>query len=252
MRSFPLLLLFFSTSFGGYLEACYRIYIIFIPVAESCVKYKNKENELTISSWVKTVVIGKLIRNVHNWGTAEIVNLKPVYFELFQREGDFERDHHYHFKKNGVEYSIIKFKGDEEREEITRGFYRSSVFLYDPFTASLLVYLKTPSRKLDYIQVFYDEKLQNIRYRTIGEEDIEIDGLRYSTWKVVLIPEIDTKGTLKPIGNWYLWIDKLTLLPVMLQIKFNIGSAKVYLKSIRGDPKVLRNLKKRYIKVKGL
>jgi len=69
---------------------------------------------------------------------------------------------------------------------------------------------------------------------------------------VVLIPEIDTKGTLKPIGNWYLWIDKLTLLPVMLQIKFNIGSAKVYLKSIRGDPKVLRNLKKRYIKVKGL
>ena len=252
MKLFPLLFLIVSFSFGGYLEACYRIYIIFVPVAESCVKYKNKKNELTISSWVKTVVIGKLFRRVHNWGTAQLVNLKPVYFELFQREGDFERDHHYHFRENGVEYSIIKFKGDEEREEITQGFYKSSVFLYDPFSASLIVYLSTPTMKEEYIQIFYDEKLQNIRYRTLRDESIEIDGVRYSTWKVVLIPEIDTKGTLKPIGNWYIWVDKLTLIPVLLEVKFNIGSAKAYLKSLRGDPKILRRLKKRYIKIKDL
>ncbi len=247
MKLIALFFFLFSFSFAGYLETCYRIYILLVPVAESCVKYRNSKNELTIDSWVRTIVIGKLIKKVRNWGKAQLIDMKPVYFELYQREGSFERDHYYHFRDNGVEYSIIKFKGDEEREEITQGFFPSSVFLYDPISASVLIYLTTPNSKEEYLQVFYDEKLQNVRFKTLREENIEIDGKKYRTWKVVIVPEIYTKGSLKPTGRWYIWIDKSTFVPVRLELKFNIGSARVYLKYLRGDPNVLRTLKKKYM-----
>jgi len=108
MRIFLVLFFICSTSLAGFLETCYKIYIAFLPVAESCITYKNKSNEVIISSWVKTIVIGRLVRKVHNWGEAKIINFKPIYFELFQREGGFERDHYYHFRNHGVEYSIIQ------------------------------------------------------------------------------------------------------------------------------------------------
>ncbi len=243
MRSLLLLVFIPLMSYSGSLETCYRVFVLFLPVAESCVAYKQEGEKLTISSWVKTIVIGKIVHRVHNWGKSELEGFKPVYFELFQREGEYERDHYYHFNRKGVDYSIILFNDDEEREEIKRGFYESSVFLYDPFSASLALYLDTPNTRGGYIQLFYDEKIQNISYRTTGEEVIKVNGIEYSTWKVVLIPEIETKGTLKPRGKWLIWIDRVSLIPVRFEIKFNIGSAKVYLTSVRGDRKLLRTLK---------
>ena len=225
------------------LEACYRVYVLFLPVAESCVKYELAQEKLTVSSWVKTVNVGRFVRRVHNWGKVELVNFKPVYFELFQREGDYERDHYYHFTGKGVRYNIIKFPDDEEREEITTGFFPSPITLYDPFSASLILYLDTPNRKGANLSMFYDEKLQYIFYKTVGSEQIKVGDMEFRTWKVLLIPHIVTEGTLKPRGKWLLWIDQSTLIPVLLKVNFNVGSVKANITYMRGKRNLLRSLK---------
>jgi len=72
---------------------------------------------------------------------------------------------------------------------------------------------------------------------------IEISGKRYSTWKVLLIPEIETKGLLKPKGKWLVWVDKETNIPVKLSIKFTIGSADVVLEKSEGDLNLFKEVK---------
>ncbi|RLJ70653.1 uncharacterized protein DUF3108 [Hydrogenivirga caldilitoris] len=224
---FPFLLL------AKELETCYRIYFWFLPVAQSCVEYSLKGEELRIRSWAKTIVVGKLVKRVNNWGEAELLSLKPKSFSLYQREGSFIRDHTYSFMKRGIAYRIVRYK--EEGVDVKEGFYESSVYLFDPFSTSLLVYLDTPNYRGDRIYVFYDEKVQSVYYKTVGEEVVEVFDKTYPTWKVLLVPEVDTKGILKPKGEWFVWIDKETNIPVKLSVKFTIGSAQVFLERVKGN-----------------
>ncbi len=237
------LLLFPLTVLSQGLEACYRVYVLFFPVAESCVKYEATGKKLIVSSWVKTINVGRFVKRVHNWGKVELVNMKPKYFELFQREGEYERDHYYHFTDKGVQYNIIKFPDDEEREEVEAGFFQSSSILYDPFSASVMLYLDTPNEKGSNISMFYDQKLQHVFYKTVGSESIKIDNLEFNTWKVLLVPHIVTEGTLKPKGKWFIWIDKSTLIPVLLKIHFNVGSVRASITYLRGKKSLLKSLK---------
>ncbi|WP_457601343.1 DUF3108 domain-containing protein [Hydrogenivirga sp.] len=240
MRAF-LLLLFPLLLYSKELETCYRVYFWFLPVAESCVDYVLNGKELRIRSWAKTIVIGKLVKRVNSWGEATLVNLKPKSFSLFQREGSFVRDHVYLFLKRGVDYRIVRYK--REGEEVKEGFFESSVFLFDPFSTSFLVYLDTPNYRGGTVNVFYDAKIQNVHYRTVGEETVEVFDKRYSTWKVLLIPEIETKGLLRPRGKWFVWVDKSTNIPVKLSIKFTLGSADVLLERIHGDTALFTEVK---------
>jgi len=129
---FPLLV------FSKELETCYRVYFWFFPVAESCVDYTLNGDELKIRSWAKTIVVGKLVKRVHSWGEATLYSLKPRKFALFQREGNFIRDHVYLFLERGVRYKIVRHKREEKK--VKEGFFESSVYLFDPFSTSFLVY----------------------------------------------------------------------------------------------------------------
>jgi hypothetical protein len=236
MRPLLVILLLSLSSLSRELETCYRIYFWFLPVAKSCVNYSIQGDTLRIKSWAKTIVIGRLVKRVNSWGEAVLVDLKPRSFLLFQREGTFIRDHTYLFEERGIRYRIVRYKGKEEK--VKEGFFESSVYLFDPFSTSLLVYIDTPNFEGGTVNMFYDEKIQNVYYRTIGEEDITLSGVRYSTWKVLLIPEIETKGILKPKGKWLVWVDKETNVPVKLKIGFTIGSAVVVLDTMKGDRKL--------------
>jgi len=224
-----------------YLKTCYRIYFLFLPAAESCVLYSKDGEKLLIKPWTKTTAVGRLVKPVNSWGEAVLLGLEPKRFSFYQREGSYVRDHFYLFKKNGVEYRIVRRK--EDNEEVDEGFFESSVYLFDPFSTSLLVYLDTPNFKGGTIFLFYDGKLHPVEYRTLGEEAVKVMDRTYSTWKVLLIPRVDTKGVLKPKGEWLIWVDKDTNLPVKLQISFTIGSVGVYLEKIEGDPGLLKELK---------
>ncbi len=223
------------------LETCYRIYMWLFPVAESCVLYRKEGDRMEIKSWARTVVVGRLVKPVNSWGIATLSELKAKSFALYQREGSFIRDHLYLFGEDGIEYRIIRYK--KEGEEIKEGFFRSSADLFDPFSTSLLIYVDTPNFRGGSIPVFYEAKVQSVDYRTVGEEEVEVMGEVYDTWKVLLVPRIEAKGALRPKGNWYVWVDKETNIPVMLEISFTAGSAKVYLKSVRGDRNLLREVR---------
>ena len=237
MKPLLILLLLPFTSLSKELVTCYTIYFLVFPVAESCVTYVVEGSKTIIRSWAKTVVVGKLVKRVNSWGEAELIGLKPLTFQLFQREGTFKRDHTYVFDERGVLYRIVKYK--EKGKEVREGFFESSVLLVDPFTASFLVYIDTPNFVESTLQLFYDAKVQYVSYRTVGEEIIDVFDKKYNTWKVVLIPRIETRGVLKPKGRWILWIDKETLVPVRLKIGFTIGSVYVYIKKIKGDRDLL-------------
>ncbi|MDQ7038091.1 MAG: DUF3108 domain-containing protein [Aquificota bacterium] len=237
-----LLLIFPAIVLSRELITCYSIYFLFLPVAESCVTYRYEGSKLLIRSWVKTVVVGRIVKRVNSWGEAEIIGFKPLTFELFQREGDFKRDHRYVFDERGVLYRIVKY--GREGRKVEEGFLSSSIILVDPFTASFMVYTDTPNFVKSTIPLFYDAKVQHIDYRTVGEEKVEIFGKIYDTWKVVLIPRIETRGVLKPKGRWILWVDKRTLIPVRLKIGFTVGSVHVYLKKVKGDERLLPDLKR--------
>ncbi len=222
------------------LETCYRVFFLFLPVARSCVEYIREGDRITVKSWAKTVVVGRLVKRVNSWGEAHIVSMKPRLFLLFQREGSYVRDHRYTFRSDGVEYSIVRHR--KEGKEVREGFYRSGHPLYDPFSVSLIIYVRTPSRE-EEIPMFYDEKVRGVRYRTIGEEDVDVFGKVYRTWKVIFRPEIETKGLLKPRGVWYAWIDKETNIPVRLKVSFTVGTVYVYLEGVKGNRKLLREIK---------
>ncbi|EDP75898.1 DUF3108 domain-containing protein [Hydrogenivirga sp. 128-5-R1-1] len=238
---FLLFILFPFLVFSKELETCYRVYFWFFPVAESCVDYTLKGEELKIRSWAKTVVVGRLVKRVNSWGEATLQALKPKKFALFQREGSFIRDHLYDFLKRGVRYRIVRHKREEKK--VKEGFLESSVYLFDPFSTSFLVYIDTPNYKGGTINVFYDAKIQNVHYRTLSEDKVEISGKTYSTWKVLLVPEIETKGILKPKGKWFVWVDKETNIPVKLSIKFTIGSADVVLERVEGDMSLFKEVR---------
>jgi len=237
-----LLILFLPViSLTSELETCYRIYFWFLPVAKSCVLYSKSGKRMLVKSWAKTIVIGRLVKPVNNWGESKLFNLKPETFSLYQREGSFIRDHVYVFKRKGIEYRIVRYKS--KGNEVKEGFYESSVYLFDPFSASLLIYLDTPNFRENTLQMFYDEKVQNVRYRTVGEEKVKVGDRFYDTWKVRIVPEVKTKGVLKPKGTWFAWIDKETNIPVMLEIRFTLGSVKIYLEKVKGDRKLLKEVR---------
>jgi len=223
------------------LEACYRIYFLFFPVAKSCVHYVVKENEIKIRSWAKTVVVGSLVKRINSWGESTLLNLKPKSFSLFQREGNFIRDHFYYFNEQGVSYKIVRYKGG--KEEVKEGVFKSSIVLFDPFSATLVVYLDTPNPRESTVHVFYDGDVQSMSYRTEAEEKIKVLGKEFNTWRVLLIPRFDIKGVLKPKGKWHVWIEKETLLPVKLKVSFTIGTAYVYLDKVKGSRKLLTEVK---------
>ncbi len=223
------------------LETCYKVYFWFLPVAESCVLYSKEGGELRIKSWAKTVVVGRLVKPVNSWGEATLMGLRPKSFSLYQREGSYIRDHLYLFDERGIEYRIVRYK--KEGQIVKEGFFESSVYLFDPFSTSFLVYLDTPNFKGGTVMIFYDGKVQSVEYRTEGEERVRVMGRVYDTWKVLLVPKIDTKGMLKPKGKWHVWVDKKTNIPVMLKVSFTIGSARVYLKDLRGDLNLFKEVK---------
>ena len=233
-----LFLLVPSILVGKELTACYEVYFSFIPVAESCVIYSEEGNRFRVKAWAKTKTVARIVKPVNSWGRSELVNMKVRGFTLFQREGSYVRYHSYTFESKGIRYRIVRYK--KEGDTVKEGFFTTSSYLLDPFSATLLIYIDTPNFRGGALPVFYDAKIQSIKYRTLGEEDIEVFGKKYRTWKVLLVPEFDTKGLLRPKGEWHLWVDKDTSVPVKLDVGFSIGRVKVYLKRIDGYRMLLK------------
>ncbi|WP_448584466.1 DUF3108 domain-containing protein [Thermocrinis sp.] len=237
---FLLLLLPFSI-LASELTLCYKAYYLFLPVARTCITYKQEGDKLKVSSWVRTINVGGLVKRVYNYGYAviQIKGLTPMEFFYHQEEGSFKRRQHYLFEKSRVYVKEIHYvELTEEQERIEERVYDYTGYV-DPYTASLMLY-KSASKELNgTVRMFYDDKIYNIPYSVVGEEWISKE---YRTLVLYVQPNVETKGLLKPKGKWKIWIDKENLFPVKMQLFFVLGSVKAILEEVKGDRELLKRI----------
>lgn len=226
------------------LKACYRAYLFYMPAAETCITYRLEGKNLRVSSFVRTVNVGKLVKRVYNRGSATVglPELEPRYFSYYQEEGDFKRYQEYRFEEGKIKVLEIKYveltdkiERREEKEYRYRGFV-------DPYTASLMLYRDSARTDKGTVKMFYDDKEYWIPYSVVGRERVETPAGSFLARKLEVYPNIETKGLLKPKGKWYLWIDEESNLPVRMDLKFVIGSAYARLEKIEGDINLLKTI----------
>ncbi len=226
------------------LTLCYKAYYLFFPVAQTCITYKQKGEELVVSSYAKTINVGGLVKRVYNYGHAFISakDLMPKEFFYHQEEGKFKRRQYYLFKNSKIYIKEIhyleltdKVEREEEREESFEDYA-------DPYTTSLLLYKNSARDREGIVKMFYDDKKYSIPYRVVGEEEIKVPVGTYQTRVVEVSPNVETKGILKPKGKWKLWIEKGSFIPVKMQLYFALGSVQAVLEEIRGDRELLKSV----------
>ncbi len=244
VKVFTVLLGLIGFSSAQELKACYKAYLLFLPVAETCITYRQENSILKVNSYVRTINVGKLVKRVYNTGGAEIdlPNLSPKRFVYYQEEGEFKRYQEYIFGKGKIrvaEVKYVKLSDQVEKKEEKEYEYKGFV---DPYTASLLLYRDSARVERGTVKMFYDDKEYWLPYSVIGRERVDTPAGSFITRKLEVYPNIETKGLLKPKGTWYLWIDEETNVPVKMELKFVIGSASARLESIEGDKTLLRNL----------
>ncbi len=235
---FPLL------SWTKELTACYRAYFIFIPVAETCITYEDKGRFLHVSSFVRTINVGKLVKRVYNRGEALIgkEHLSTISFRYYREEGEFKRYQEYRFNDGKIHVREVKYKKlSDQIEKSEEKTYDYSNYV-DPYTASLILYRDTAVKGNGDVLMFYDDKRYTLPYAVLEKDRVLMDVGEFETRMVEVYPNIDTKGLLKPKGRWYLWIDKRTYLPVKMKLSFIIGSVEAYLFKVDGDKGTLRDV----------
>lgn len=226
---------FSSTVFAFNASACYRVEVFFFKVGESCISYKEDKDKILVSSFMRTVNIGSLAKRVDDKGEAVIDkdNLKPVSFKFHQEEGRFKRYQEYQFLEDKVFVRETKYKDlTDTIEKDEKKVYLSNNYA-DPYTAALQLLINVGNKKQGVLKLFYDDKFYNIPYTVLKEESLSISGKKYNTYKVLVKPYIQGKGLLKPRGDWILWLDKATKMPVMMSVGFIIGSVDVVIDSLK-------------------
>ncbi|MCX7990996.1 MAG: DUF3108 domain-containing protein [Proteobacteria bacterium] len=236
IKAFTLLLLislgfFTNTSPANAITLCYDIEIFIFKVGESCISYKDMDDEILTESFMRTVNIGSVAKRVNDKGYA-IANrdgLKPKKFVFYQEEGNFKRYQSYDFEEGKIKVRETKYKGltDEiENDENKTYQYKGQ---RDPYTLALFLFKEVFKSQSGNLSLFYDDKSYLIPYQVLKDELVKIKDKKYDTKQVLIKPEIKGKGLLRPKGNWYIWVDKKTQLPVKMSVGFIIGSVDVVL-----------------------
>ena len=225
----------FLFSFSYALEVCYKGYYLIFPLVVDCINYKKGK----IEAYAYSTPFGSLFKKVRYEGYSEYIynnNLLSKRFYFVQQEGRHKYIHNYVFRKNSIFYEKKHYKlenGEYVFKEKKQKVFKVNEIYFDPFTSSIYLYKIIRSKKDGYIPIFYDGRFYKVPYKIESKENLNINGKIYKTQKVYLNPKFESKGLLRPTGNWYLWIDESLNIPVKMQVKFTIGSFKLVLKSLK-------------------
>lgn len=234
---FLLFLILFFYSEGRNLNTCYRAYFFFFPVAHSCILYKDSGNYIEMEAYIRTAGLGNILYRINNYGKSLISkDGRTFVFFLLQEEGNYKRDMFYYFDKGKVSMYVVKYSGKKKDIEYTRFAKYESINAYDPIFASLLIYCHAFIKKAGKIPVFYDGNIYNIPFFVAGYSEDEDSII------VEIKPRIRTSGIIKPAGEWIVWIDHTSGVPIRMELEFTIGSASVVLKKKEGEEDTVRKI----------
>lgn len=216
---------------------CFDVEIFIFKVGESCISYKDSGNEILIESFMRTVNIGSMAKRVDDKGyaIASKNGLTSKKFVFYQIEGNFKRYQSYEFDDNKIKVKEIKYKGITEEIENDENKTYSYNGQRDPYTLALFLFKEVFKSNSGLLHLFYDDKSYKIPYQVINDEKIKVKDKIFDSKKVLIKPEIRGKGLLRPKGNWYIWVDKSTQLPVKMSVGFIIGSVDVVLTQINKE-----------------
>lgn len=229
-------------AFSSSLNACYDVKAFYIKVGESCITYsETRDNKISVRSFMRTVDIGSIAKRVEDHGEAfaEKDGMRPVSFKFYQEEGRFKRFQEYLYEKDIIRVRETRYKGLSnviQKDEKKTYPFKGEV---DPYIAALLLFKEVGQKKEGILKMFYDDRFYNIPYKVLREEKITVGEEKFNTYYVLVKPNIAGKGLLKPKGDWYMWIDKKSKLPVKMSVGFIIGSVKLYLTSMEGNRNLL-------------
>lgn len=233
-----LILLISPCAYAINVSACYRVEILFFKVGESCISFQEENDIVSVKSFMRTVNIGSLAKRVEDKGEGIIKkgSLKPMLFKFYQEEGKFKRYQEYKYIDDKIHVRETKYVGLSDKIEKDE----KKVYLYnnfgDPYAVAMYLFENIDKNKSGTLRLFYDDKYYHVPFSIQKEENISIDDIRYDTYKVIVKPNIQGKGLLKPKGDWILWIDKKSRLPVKMSVSFIIGSVNVLVESLKiGD-----------------
>lgn len=205
--------------------------------------FKDMGEELLIESSMRTTNIASMAKRVEDRGSALLLKkgLRSKRFIFYQEEGIFKRYQKYEFEGGKINIIETKYKGLSD--EIEKDEHKSYVFNNerDPYAATIFLLKEVFRSNFGTLSLFYDDKSYKIPYQVLKDETIKIGERRYNTKKVLIKPEIKGKGLLRPKGDWYIWVDSATYLPVKMSVGFIIGSVDVLLERIEGDINLLKD-----------
>ncbi len=237
IAKFFLLVLFFCpvNTFALNASACYRVEVFFFKVGESCISFKEEGDLIFVKSFMRTVNIGSLAKRVNDEGEAiiERTTLKPRFFKFYQEEGRFKRYQEYKYLDDKIhvrETKYVDLTDKIERDE--KKVYEQKGYS-DPYATALFLFEHIGEEQSGVLRLFYDDRYYNVPYSIVKEEDITVDETDFNTYKVLVKTNVRGKGLLKPKGNWYLWIDKKTRMPVKMNVGFLIGSVNVIMEELK-------------------
>ncbi len=195
-------------------EVCYKVRYLFIEVGKLCIEYKIKNGKIFSYAEAKTTGIVKLLKDIEYKGKSiASLDYKPEKFFFFQKERNLKIIHQYIFNKNEVLYKKIKNK----KEEIKKINIGKKEF-FDAFTAGLYIFKeKSPQEKK--IKVFFNGKLQDVKYRITKTDKDKI---------IRITAKVNVEGLIKPTGEWKVYIRNGNLYPYKMEIKIRIGEVEIY------------------------
>lgn len=217
--------------FGGGRESLgYDIYWSGIYVGQATLEARSSEDEVTITSQVRSAPVISAFYKVDDASESRIVDGMPAHFKIKQREGKYRSDKETVFDSAAKKVTFFNhLKGTKNEHplpapltwDVISGFY----------------YLRTQPLEVGapvYIDVFDSNKFIRVEVKVLGREMAmtELPGIgTVATIKVQ--PVLTTDGLFKKTGEIYIWLtDDERRIPVRVETQVPIGTVVARLRSL--------------------
>ncbi|HOA83132.1 MAG TPA: DUF3108 domain-containing protein [Thermodesulfovibrio thiophilus] len=209
----------------------FDIYWMGIYVGSAIVYVKGNENEITITSMVKSAGFISNFYYVNDRAESKIEDGKPTYFALVQNEGKYKGNKETIFDYNNKEIIFI----NNLKNNTT---YHKNIDKMFMDVLSGFFYLRTLPIKLNEpvsLDIFDSNKFTTVQIQPIKEEKIELSDNKQID-AILIKPKLDTEGLFKRKGDILIWLSKDDKkIPLKIETRVPVGHVVAELKEYKNE-----------------
>lgn len=206
----------------------FDIYWAGIYVGSAVLDAVSSEDEVTITSRVRSAPVISAFYKVEDFSESRIVGGVPAHFKIKQREGKYRSDKETLFDFASKKITFLNhLKGTRDEHtvaeppiwDVISGFY----------------YLRTQTLEIGkpvYIDVFDSNKFIKVEVKVLAKEQAELPG-GGDVETIKVQPVLTTDGLFKKSGDIFIWLtNDERKIPVRVETKVPIGTVTAKLKSL--------------------